>query len=295
MNRRTVQAYESVFRYIHEKLIPLRGDSIIIDFEKPMRRALIKTIASINSNLSILGCWFHMCQSLRRKLAKTPDLFEKVRTSETHADIFRRFQCLALLPVNYIETSFISLSKEALRLDKDAFAQFIDYFNTEWIKIVTPYHFSIYMRGKRTTGDAEAFNGLSNKLFRAHASFYIFCETLQKVRVEASMSNQLSNYVNGTQQSDTRTAFSKKRSKLIKKLSLQHKDNPKLLLKALANPKNKALYADTDIWIDNGDLEMSSDIELFGNESEFVEYKEIQCSEGSDEEELQQTSTTAPR
>lgn len=118
MSRRTIECYESVFRYIHQYLTPLFGEAIIIDFEKGMRKALLKTLKSIKSNMLVLGCWFHMCQALRRQMAKIPALSEKVKSNEIYADIFRRFQCLALLPMKYIESTFVNLSKEALKLDK---------------------------------------------------------------------------------------------------------------------------------------------------------------------------------
>lgn len=278
MSRRTTEAYESVFKYITEKLIPLRGEAIIIDFEKAMRKALIQILKSIDSHMSILGCWFHMCQALRRKLSKLPDLFQKVRSDEKYKNIFRRFQCLALLPLHHIASTFKDLCKDALKLDKDSFAPFVNYFNEEWMRIVTPYHFCVFMRGCRTTAAAEAINGKMNKLFKTHGGFYLFCETLQKL--EASTSTQLQNYVNGTQQKDTRKAFYKKRSKLIAKLQRDHKDNPKLLLNALANPKNKTLYEDNEIDVE--DVDLTADTEMYGNENNVI-YKEILDLDSNDD------------
>lgn len=269
MSRRTIEAYESVFKYINEKLVPLRGEAIIIDFEKAIRKALIRILKSIGSEMSILGCWFHMCQALRRKLVSMTELFVKVKTDETYKNIFRRFQCFALLPLEHIESAFKNLCIEALRLDNQLFAPFIDYFNNKWMRIVTPYHFCVYMRGRRTTASAEAINGKMNMLFKTHGAFYPFCETLQKI--ELTTSTELENYVNGTQQRDSRKAFYVKRSKLICQLQQTYRDNPKLLLNALANPKNKALYADNEITVDPVDIQ--ADNELYGNEDE-VTYKE---------------------
>lgn len=198
MSRRTIEAYESAFKYINDRLIPLRGDGIIIDFEKAMRKGLKQVLETNQSEMPILGCWFHFAQSLRRKMAKQPALFENVRTNEKYKEIFRRYQCLPLLPVQYIERMFRSISKDALKLDKDCFSPFINYFHDEWMKQVKPYHFCVYMRGTRTTAVAEAFNGIMNKLFKTHGGLFLSCETLQKV--EASSSTQLENYVNGTQQ-----------------------------------------------------------------------------------------------
>lgn len=140
MSKRTTEAYESVFSYIHENLIRLTGNAIIIDFEKAMRKALLRILKKYNSDMMILSCWFHFCQALRRKLSQMPALFEKVKSDETYRTIFHRFQCLPLLPLHYIEESFRSLSKATLKLNKDLFAPFVNYFNKEWMKTVTPQH-----------------------------------------------------------------------------------------------------------------------------------------------------------
>lgn len=175
MSKRTTEAYLDELKYIHENLIPLEGSSIIIDFEKAMRLALIQ----LKTVIDILGCWFHYCQCLRRKLASMPELYKLVRSNEKLKSIFRQFQCLALLPHDVIEATFIELSKEALRIS-DQFAPFIDYFDREWIKIVKPLHFSVFMRGMRTTSSAEAFNGQINKRFKTHGNFFHFCESMKR-------------------------------------------------------------------------------------------------------------------
>lgn len=264
MSKRTNKAYESVFRYIHHNLIPLHGEAIIIDFEKAMRKGLKNVLREVDSEMDILGCWFHFCQALRRALARMPALFDKVQSDEVYKEIFRRFQCLPLLPMNHIQKEFQDLCKEALKVDKIAFSPFINYFNNEWMKIVTPQHFCVHMRDKRTTADAESFNKKVNQLFKTHGSFYSFCETLQKL--EASTSNQLMNYVNGTQQKDTRNVFYQKRSKSIYKIMNEYKDDPKRMLKVLANPKNKVLFLDNEILISKEDVDKTADIALYGND-----------------------------
>lgn len=88
------------------------------------------------------------------------------------------------------------------------------------------------------------------------------------------------NYVDDTQQKSNRKIFYSKRSELIKKLSYEHRDNPKLLLKLLANTKNKLLYKESDIAIANDEPIIS---ELFGNEDDVI-YKEVVDSDECDEE-----------
>lgn len=139
MSKRTTEAYDAALKYIHKNLIPLVGSGIIIDFEKAMRAAL----RNLNTTIKIYGCWFHFCQALRQKAASMKDLFELIRNNQSTKDIFRRFQCVALLPVDLIEPIFMKLSREALACSKH-FGDFIDYFYVEWIKRVKPEHFSVF-------------------------------------------------------------------------------------------------------------------------------------------------------
>lgn len=67
--------------------------------------------------------------------------------------MFQKYQAIALLPANMIETAvksilqeslskfkefatFRDLAKEASKLDNVSFAPFVDYFHKEWIKTV---------------------------------------------------------------------------------------------------------------------------------------------------------------
>lgn len=218
-------------------MIPIAGKGIIIDFEKAERLAL----KGLESGIDILGCWFHFCQALRRKLASMSDLYELVRKNDKAKGIFRQFQCLALLPAEMIESSFIELSKEALKCSK-LFAPLIDYFYKEWIKIVKPIHFSVFMRGIRTTASAEAFNGQINKRFKTHGNLFHFCESMQKE--ELMICQRLENDIGGTIQKDNQSTFYKRREKLIRKYSLMVKNgemDPMLFLRTMANYKSKIL------------------------------------------------------
>lgn len=180
-------------------------------------------------------------------------------------EIFRQFQCLALLPMHHIENTFRILGKEALTLDPALFKQFVNYFHNEWIKIVTPRHFCVYNHKKRTTGDAESYNARCNSYFRAHPSFYQFCEFLQKMEVASS--NTLMVYVGGApQKNKNNTSFYAKRSELIQKLSIRFMDDPNTLLKVLANPKTKVTLSEDNFTMDEESSALAVTDDLYGNE-----------------------------
>lgn len=263
MTRRTIEAYQSVLEYIHQNIIPIRGKAIIIDFEKAMRQA----IKTVSPNMKILGCWFHFCQALRRKMASMNELFQLVRNDSECKNLFRQFQCLALLPEDDISEVFVRISREALK-KSTLFSSFIDYFHDEWISVVTPKHFSVFAQDTRTTSAAENFNCKSNKAFRTHGNFYSFCEVLQKE--ELSTSTELEHDLSGSVNRVRESKYYKERNKLIKVYSAQlcAKEISALeFLKTMANIKNKIIYSDSSISIEDVEVDESVNTELEGHDS----------------------------
>lgn len=106
MNRRTTEAYVNALKFINQNIIELEG-GIIIDFENAMRAAL----KIVCPNLAILGCLFHHCQALQRKMKSMPELFQLIRTNEKARTLFRKIQCMALLPADEIMNGFENLQK----------------------------------------------------------------------------------------------------------------------------------------------------------------------------------------
>lgn len=153
MTRRTIEAYKCALKYVHNNIIPLFGKGFIIDYEKAMRRALREVVP----NVKVLGYWFHFCQAVRRNAASMKNLFELIRSDPEVNLLFRRFQCLALLPEQYIEEMFMKVNRDALK-KSEHLRDFIDCFHDEWILRVTPKHFSVFDQDTKTTCAAEANN-----------------------------------------------------------------------------------------------------------------------------------------
>lgn len=140
MSSRTTKAYQSVFEYIHKNILPLHGKGIITDFEQALRNAL----KSVSPETPLFGCWFHHCQALRRKVASIPELFEIIRKEAKAAEFYRKMQCLALLPADKIKDAFDQLAYDALQTYPE-FAKFVDYYDKQWIRKVTPAGFSVFL------------------------------------------------------------------------------------------------------------------------------------------------------
>lgn len=141
MSNRTTEAYKTVFNYIHENVLSLDAGAIITDFEYALRNALKATVPST----PLLGCWFHHCQALRKKVASLSDLFELTKRNKEAKILYRKFQCLALLPASKIKMAFDQLAYEALEKFPQ-FEKFIIYYDNQWIRREGPKSYSVFLQ-----------------------------------------------------------------------------------------------------------------------------------------------------
>lgn len=141
MSNRNTEAYASVFNYIHTNVLPLHAKGIITDFELAMRNGL-KTVVP---DTPLYACWFHHCQCLRRNMASDPELFQLIKSDKKAFEIYRTFQCLALLPDTKIENAFVQIAHEALK-NYTQFERFVRYYERQWIKKETPSNYSVFLK-----------------------------------------------------------------------------------------------------------------------------------------------------
>lgn len=78
MSRKTQAAYEHVFRYIDENVLPLRGvASYTSDYEIAMRNALCELDPSVKR----FACYFHYTQAVKRRTWQTAGLVALIRSN----------------------------------------------------------------------------------------------------------------------------------------------------------------------------------------------------------------------
>lgn len=283
MTRKTTEAYKDALEYVNENLIELQGRGMITDFEKAMRSALHQVVP----DLKTYGCWFHYCQALRRKMASMKELFELVKRNSKCYTIFRKFQCLALLPHEMIQAAFIELCKEALK-ESNLFCDFIDYMDKEWMQIVKPQNFSVFMLDTRTTSGAESYNSKLGQSFRTHGNLFHFIESLQAEETVSTEILQL--HVEGTIQKSNKKKIFEKRSKLIIEYSekLNAGDiKPKLFLNIMANLKNEVIFGDDEISIEVDEIEVELEMKLMEGDELTEESFVLHYSEDEEEDDEQ--------
>lgn len=141
MSNRTTDAYKSAFSYVHNEILPLDAKAIITDFELALRKAM----KAIVPDTKLLGCWFHHNQALNRKRAANFKLFVLVKNNQEAKILYRKFQCLALLPATKIKPAFDELAFEALQKFPE-FESFVKYYDKQWIRKEKPKSYSVFLQ-----------------------------------------------------------------------------------------------------------------------------------------------------
>lgn len=133
MSKKTEDSYRSMFEYIEENIFQLEVDCFTTDYEKAMRNA----IKSVYTNATLISCWFHYCQALRRKCSKIKHFFVCAAKNETVERIFHKFLALPLLPPSKIQEAF-DLLKLALGCmqPRQPFEEFLKYYEKQWLRKV---------------------------------------------------------------------------------------------------------------------------------------------------------------
>lgn len=134
MDKKTENTYWHIFNYIENNIFNLAPKSFNTDYECGMQNALKR----IYPNAQLVGCWFHYCQAVRRKIVQRfKNLQTYIKTSNQANAMYHKFLSLPLLPHYLIQNSFEQLKLMINIFDKDQhFDQFVAYFEKQWIKKV---------------------------------------------------------------------------------------------------------------------------------------------------------------
>lgn len=133
MSRKTRRAYEHLFTYLKNNIINLgNGKSIMTDFECAMRNALRAVFPQIELNC----CWFHFTQAAKKRAMQTPQLIPYLLQNKDAREVYYKLLSLPLLPAKDIVRIFRELKVLALAYNRELFADFIKYYEGQWIKKV---------------------------------------------------------------------------------------------------------------------------------------------------------------
>lgn len=133
LNKKKQIAYEALFRYVHENIIPLRCEYLMTDFETAIRNGFLAVVP----NARFASCRFHYGQACKRRAAKYGQMVQLCRTNEIAKRIYQKLLSLPLLPAKDIKLAFDHLKMQAesclSETDRSKFDKFFKYMENQWI------------------------------------------------------------------------------------------------------------------------------------------------------------------
>jgi hypothetical protein len=155
MSHCTVDEYTVLFSSINklferEKLGPPKVIQMMLDFEK----ATWKALKSIYSGVDLVGCFFHWCQAVRKRMDQ--EGLAKSTTSSEDRRMCRLLLALPLLPHQFIKRSFDSIMSQAT----GPLLAVCAYMDRQWIssKVHPPENWSVFLLVIRTNNATEGWH-----------------------------------------------------------------------------------------------------------------------------------------
>lgn len=136
MESRCTKSYTQVFQYIEKNLLNLKPVTIHTDYEA----SLLKALRNVYPAAKLVGCWFHYCQAIRRRLGRNKgrNFFVDLKKNSNAYKIFRKLLDLPLLPAKNIAKGFSIIQDEVKEKNLGNFFNHIyAYFKSYWIPKVT--------------------------------------------------------------------------------------------------------------------------------------------------------------
>src|ERR1051325_1749094 len=128
LTNKTAETYERLLTEL-KKLIPLAApQSILVDFEK----AAINSFSTAFPSASVRGCYFHLCQSVVRKVNEV-GIKSEYETSNEVRGFIRCLPALAFVPPEDVVESF-ELLVETMPQQVDRLDEIVTYFEHTYIR-----------------------------------------------------------------------------------------------------------------------------------------------------------------
>lgn len=189
LNNKSESLYRQVFIRLAVLIPALKPTSIMSDFERALRNAIIEVFP----NVTLHGCWFHYTQAIMKNTRKHLPI--AVRNEEHIKSWVMSVMSIPLLPATNIHGAFDYLLGviNDVRLDR-----LKNYIERQWKQRVTPEELSVFRLVNRTNNAAESFNRQLNKgRSTRHTNFFDFLRRVMTVFEKSFL--ELSRLHNGLQ------------------------------------------------------------------------------------------------
>lgn len=152
---KTTNIYVTLFRLIKSQIPEFDPHIIILDFEQAPMLAVRRVYPQAN----IVGCYFHFCRSLWRKVEQLK-INKKSKIIRKH---IKRCTVLALLPREVIDNAWLYVMSQCP--NDETLVLFNDYFVNTWLTETSFFadKWCVYDKEHRTTNMLESWHSTINK------------------------------------------------------------------------------------------------------------------------------------
>ena len=171
--------YQEVLNSVKGLAPHFSPNTIMTDFEGALRNSLNQAF----NTSSILGCWFHFTQAVRRKM-QSLGLANVIEDEEGAHYLIKKVMCLPLLPAESIPDGLNQIMEENESL---TLYPLFGYINRFWLRQIGAEQLSLYNRPFRTNNAIESFHSRLKRIMGVHPNIYIFVQKLIQIANEVKM------------------------------------------------------------------------------------------------------------
>ncbi|CAF4668775.1 unnamed protein product, partial [Rotaria socialis] len=176
---RSSSIYKEMLQQLEEEAERLQMDfvpnQITTDFEK----ALVKPLREQFPGARHIGCFFHFCQAIYRKIREL-GLSNTYKDDANARNFCRRLMALPLLPLNEVEFAFEELTEQC----PDVLAPLFVYFDNYWMKQISLILWNVSDLKTRTNNNCEGWhNRFNRRVDKMHPNIWHFIDVLKREEV----------------------------------------------------------------------------------------------------------------
>lgn len=190
MTGQTEAHYLAIFQFVRDGVFSFDGNERLprfatSDFEQALRLAL----KNVWPQVTLIGCNFHFCQSLRRKASTQEGLATVITGATVQHTILKMFMRLSMLPLHRVNVGLAALTHLITTSGlADDFNEFLDYFQRTWIQRFPPETWVVGDRERRSNNNLEGYNNTVKHNIPLNPSAWIFLDSLLNLAHDASSS-----------------------------------------------------------------------------------------------------------
>uniref|UniRef100_A0A0A9YHQ0 Lysine-specific demethylase 3A n=1 Tax=Lygus hesperus TaxID=30085 RepID=A0A0A9YHQ0_LYGHE len=179
MKSKSTAAYNAIFEWLKTQIPNFRPEVVMSDFESALREAIRENFPLARH----LGCWFHFCWAIYRKMCNL-GLSAAYQSDSWVRKVGNWFMAIPLLPPEHIIAgrNFVDTQIRGSECYQQQLLQVVEYFDSfsYWVMQVGVESLSVFNQPRRTNGIQESWHRTLNRRAGQNPNFWKFAEAIRE-------------------------------------------------------------------------------------------------------------------